>query len=576
MGTVYMNESPVGKGGMIVRQEYSHHTGRIWHAALALSSVVMFALSASTAEAQMQSSYTILHNFDCSRYANYQYGVEGCNEEAPNFLAQGRDGNLYGTAADGGSLGSSPSNFREGAGTIFNINPNVSQFPFTPLYTFDPMTSDGKEPKSGLIIGMDGKFYGTARQGGASKQGSVFRFDGSGFSPLYPFGNGMDGAFPEAPPVQAPDGNLYGVTNGGTNKGVIYRITPTTGFSVIATLGVATTAPLVLGFDGNLYGTTQSGSVNTQNIFSTNGGGTIFRIPMGGAVQPTFLHTFNSMNKVVDAATGQMVSDGSVPKGPVVFGQDGNLYGTTSAGGSASQGVIYQLNPNTVTYKILHTLPVSTMNNVTTAPDGSGSESGLVQGSDGFLFGVAAGGGKNGLGTLFKLDTAGGNFVVLWSFGNPIQCPNNVMANDGSNPASTPTLHTNGKIYGMTPTGGCRKTYGTLYSFDAGLKPFASIVGGSRWVNVGSRVGVIGQGFISSTGVLLGSSTPLTGKLAVQVFSDTYMEVTVPQLIAPSPITILMPSGNLVTPQVVTTSAPQCGTVMFGCRKLPSVPFTPR
>jgi len=60
------------------------------------------------------------------------------------------------------------------------------------------------------------------------------------------------------------------------------------------------------------------------------------------------------------------------------------------------------------------------------------------------------------------------------------------------------------------------------------------------------------------------------------LFSDTYMEVTVPKLIGPSPITILMPSGNVVTPQVVTTSAPQCGTVMFGCRIPAPIPFTPR
>jgi uncharacterized repeat protein (TIGR03803 family) len=293
-----------------------------------------------------------------------------------------------------------------------------------------------------------------------------------------------------------------------------------------------------------------------------------------GSVQPIFLHNFDP-NKTVLSANGQQVLDGSVPKGPVMFGQDGNLYGTTSAGGSAGYGVVYQLNPNTRAYKVLHTFPLVKVNNVATAPDGSGSESGLVQGSDGYLYGVAASGGKNGVGTLFKVDTAGANFQVLWSFGNTIQCPNNVTANDGSFPHSTPTLHSNGKIYGMTQKGGCRTAYGTLYSFDVGLKPFASIVGGSRWVNVGSQVGVIGQGFNSSTGVLLGSTTPL-GKLAVQVLSDTYMVVTVPRLIGPSPITILMPGGNVVTPQVVSTSAPQCGTVMFGCRIPAPVPFIPR
>jgi len=559
-----MNESPAGKGGIIVRQEYSHHTGRIWHAALVLSSVVMFALSASTAESQMQSPYTVVHNFDCTLYASGP-AADGCTPDGPGYLAQGRDGNLYGTVPTGGNLMSPKVN----GGTIFSVGP-TAPFSFAVRYTLGTNTNDGSTSHSGLSLGMDGIFYGTAERGGNGK-GSVFSL-GNGFSTLQPvFTDGMmDGGFPWAPPMQAPDGNLYGVTNGGTNKGVIYRVT-TNGISpVTAPFGVNTTAALVLGFDGNLYGTTQAGSATAQGGFSNIGGGTIFRIPMSGSgtVKPVILHTFNSMNKVVDA-TGQMVNDGSAPKGPVMFGQDGNLYGTTSAGGSGN-GVIYQLNPNTGAYKILHTFPLVGQ----TSPDGSASESGLVQGSDGFLFGVTKSGGANGAGTLFKVSTAGTGFQVLWSFGNGLQC-GMTMSNDGSNPVSTPTLHTNGKIYGMTQSGGCRKAYGTVYSFDAGLKPFASIVGGSRWVNAGSKVGVIGQGFNSTTGVLLGSSTPL-GKLSVQLFSDTYMEVTVPKLIGPSPITILMPSGNVVTPQVVTTSAPQCGTVMFGCRILAPIPFTPR
>ena len=526
--------------------------------------VLLFSFSASIAKAQMQSPYTIVHNFDCTIYSTGP-AADGCTPDGPGYLAQGRDGILYGTVSAGGNLMSPKVN----GGTIFSVGP-TAPFSFVVRYTLGTNTNDGSTSHSGLSLGMDGIFYGTAERGGNGK-GSVFSL-GNGFSTLQPvFTDGMmDGGFPWAPPVQAPDGNLYGVTNGGSNKGVLYRVTPSGVSPVASPFGVNTTAALVLGFDGNLYGTTQTGSATVQGVFSTIGGGTIFRIPMGGSVQPTFLHTFNSTTKNVVDATGQMVNDGSVPKGPVMFASDGNLYGTTSSGGSGN-GVIYQLNPNTGAYKILHTFPLVNQ----TSPDGSASESGLVQGSDGFLFGVTKTGGANGAGTLFKVSTAGTGFQVLWSFGNSLQC-GMTMSNDGSNPVSTPTLHTNGKIYGMTQSGGCRKAYGTVYSFNAGLKPFASIVGGSRWVNAGSRVGVIGQGFISSTGVLLGSSTPLTGKLAVQVFSDTYMEVTVPQLIGPSPITILMPSGNLVTPQVVTTSAPQCGTVMFGCRKLPSVPFTPR
>jgi hypothetical protein len=109
----------------------------------------------------------------------------------------------------------------------------------------------------------------------------------------------------------------------------------------------------------------------------------------------------------------------------------------------------------------------------------------------------------------------------------------------------------------MTQKGGCRSDYGTIYSFDAGLKPFISIVGGSRWVNVGSKVGVLGQGFTSATGVFLGNSTTPLGKLAVQVFSDTYMEVTVPQLLGRTHIAVQLPSGRLTSPQFICTTPPR-------------------
>src|SRR5580765_7044047 len=90
--------------------------------------------------------------------------------------------------------------------------------------------------------------------------------------------------------------------------------------------------------------------------------------------------------------------------------------------------------------------------------------SGVVQGSDGFLYGVASVGGANGVGTLFKISTKGTGFAVLHDFATAT----------GDTPDSTPLLHTNGKIYGLAFHGGSHTAYGTVYSFDAGLNPFAS------------------------------------------------------------------------------------------------------
>jgi uncharacterized repeat protein (TIGR03803 family) len=525
--------------------------------------------------------YTLIHNFDCTLYAN-GLAPDGCSPDGPGYLAEGRDGSLYGTVPTGGNLVSP----RYDGGTIFNIGA-VAPFPFTVLYTLGFSATDGTTSHSGLTLGMDGFFYGTAEFGGAPSngKGSVFRFGGNGFATFSPaFTGGVDGGFPWAPPIEAPDGNLYGVTNGGNSKGVIYRCSPAsaTCTSPLYTFGVNVSAALVFGFDGYLYGTTQAGSATAQNGFSPIGGGTVFRIPLAasGTVQPTFLHNFDA-TATVPSASGVAVPDGSVPKGPVVFGSDGNLYGTTSGGGSGNQGVIYQLNPSTGAYKVLHAF--STYTTTFTAnqkqftalvSEGSGSESGLVQGADGFLYGVARTGGplggslggfvpvctyspNTGCGTLFKLDTSGNNFAVIHSFGQAVHCSPTLTADDGSFPVSTPTLHTNGKIYGMVARGGCRVDYGGIYSFDAGLHPFVSIVGGSRWVNAGTRIGVIGQGFNSATGVFLGNSTTPLGKLAVQIFSDTYMEISVPQLLGKTHVVVQLPGASLTSPEFICTPPPR-------------------
>jgi len=109
---------------------------------------------------------------------------------------------------------------------------------------------------------------------------------------------------------------------------------------------------------------------------------------------------------------------------------------------------------------------------------------------------------------------------------------------------STPVLHTNGIIYGTTTHGGpTNVAYGTLYSYNAGLKPFASLV--IIWSGkVGTGVGIIGQGFTTATGVKFG-----TGPATYKVLSDNYMIAAPAAGATTGAVTILEPSGNLVTPQ---------------------------
>src|SRR5580693_3683484 len=102
-----------------------------------------------------------------------------------------------------------------------------AQTAFIPLYSFTG-GNDGDNPIAGLVQASDGNLYGTAYEGGTNGYGAVFRITASGaLTPLWSFTDGHDGARPYTGLMQAGDGNLYGTTaDGGTNgDGVVFRIT---------------------------------------------------------------------------------------------------------------------------------------------------------------------------------------------------------------------------------------------------------------------------------------------------------------------------------------------------------------
>ncbi|HTK80497.1 MAG TPA: choice-of-anchor tandem repeat GloVer-containing protein [Rhizomicrobium sp.] len=426
--------------------------------------------------------YTELFNFDCA--------TDGCDPLSPALLAQGEDGVLYSTLQNG--------TVQSSDGTIIDYAPGGT---VDVLYRFQGQPPDGLGPQSGLTLGFDGALYGATTNGGVPGKGTVFRLFNGAMTVLYQFTDGDDGAYPWAPPVQTPDGNLYGVTYNGTNPGRAYRITPSGKFSVIASLPSKTTAPLVMGVDGNFYGTTQYGGASNQ--------GTVFRLSSKGKL--TIIHSFDGSH------------EGATPIAPVMIGADGKFYGTTSGGGQFSQGIVYRLASSGNGYQVLHNFQVS---------EGTSSTAGLVQGSDNYLYSVQSAGGANGYGTMYRVNTRGTKFRVLHQF----------TFQDGAYPGATPTLQTNGTIYGFATKGGGGEngTSGVLFSYTHGLKPFISL---QLWAGPeGTQVGILGQGFSTATGVEFG------GVVAnYTVMSDTYMAATVPVGAQTAKVTVLEPSGDLVT-----------------------------
>ena len=163
---------------------------------------------------------------------------------APNGLAQGGDGNFYGTTAYAGEGPYGPS----GNGTIFRISTNGA---FATLYSFTDHTN-GAIPQAGLLAqGSDGYSYGATEYSGGFfwvfaqwrgwrfyGDGTVFKISANGaLTTLYSFGSvlgnsnsvnplALDGSGPNGL-VQGRDGGFYGTTSsGGTyNNGTIFRLT---------------------------------------------------------------------------------------------------------------------------------------------------------------------------------------------------------------------------------------------------------------------------------------------------------------------------------------------------------------
>lgn len=439
--------------------------------------LLILAVLSSAALMQAQ-TYTDLHDFN---------GTDGCCALAPSMLAQGQDGDIYGATTSGGV---------HFYGNIFKMTTSGT---VTDLHDFD--LTHGGYPQGGLSMGTDGNFYGATYQGGHGF-GTVFKITPSGtFTELYDFNNTTDGAYPKTPPVQAQDGNLYGTTNNGTIA-VIYKITTSGTFTAMATLAAQSYSPLLLASDGNLYGTTLYGG--------TYNAGTVFQFSPATKVLKTIFsfHTEAS------------------PWGPLMQGVDGALYGTTSAGGTGSGGVVYKITTRGV-YQVLTNFTTGSTTN------GATPYSGVVQGSDKFLYGVTSSGGANKIGALFKISTTGTGFTILHSFDTTT----------GDTPYSTPLLHTNGTIYGLTSHGGSHVPDGVAYSMNVSLKSFvAPVVLHSAKSN--ATVELLGQGFNTATGVLFG-----TGSGALTILSDTYATAKITTGATTGVITVEEPGGNLKTLQ---------------------------
>jgi uncharacterized repeat protein (TIGR03803 family) len=264
---------------------------------------------------------------------------------------------------------------------------------------------------------------------------------------LHDFG-GMDGVFPNGLIFDAA-GVLYGTTEGGGGWGrpcnptggcgTVFELSPEAGggwteqvlYSFCAqtdcTDGDEPYAGLIFDAAGNLYGTTFYGG--------TYGYGTVFELTpeAGGGWTEKVVYSFNPNNG----------TDGAYPYAGLIFDNNGNLYGTTSYGGTYDYGMVFELTPaqgGGWTEQVLYSFNFN-------GTDGYGPLACLIFDKAGNLFGTTVFGGTYDSGTVFELTPAeGGGWTekVPHSFNG---------RNDGANPYAGLILDENGNLYGTTAGG---------------------------------------------------------------------------------------------------------------------------
>jgi uncharacterized repeat protein (TIGR03803 family) len=334
------------------------------------------------------------------------------------------------------------------------------------LQNFSAYSASPSVPYAGVIFDKAGNLYGATAEGGFYREGAVFEMTpraGGGWTEtlLHSFShNGTDGWFPLGGLTLDAAGNLYGTTiyGGANGSGTVFELSPATGGEWTETIlhtfnpntdGSNPQGTLVFDAQGNLYGFANNGVKGTN---CSGGCGEVFELTpqFGGGWGETIVHTFTN-NGV----------DGYNPVG-VIFDAKGNLYGTTTYGGTANAGTVFKLSPQAGggwSETILHNFSAN-------GTDGSYPYAGVVFDSKGNLYGTTPTGGTvvPGTGTVYELSpAAGGTWTerILYNFnpgtGAPIY------------PFAIPTFDAKGNLYCTTQQGGA---YGWGSVFE--LKPTKS------------------------------------------------------------------------------------------------------
>jgi uncharacterized repeat protein (TIGR03803 family) len=459
---------------------------------------------------------------------------EGNGQQPTSALAQGLDGNLY------GSLQYPPRSTSE---EVFSLTTAGSWTLFG--YSCDTEGCAGYQPYANLTLAGDGNFYGTASRDGDGKYhndnhgGTVFRANPqSGLSTVYNFCSKLgcqDGDDPYTPLTLGSDGKLYGTTNigGEHDLGTVFIVTLQGAENVLhnfnTTDGAHPAGGLVQATDGNFYGTTEAGGT-AVNCIATGGCGTIFRITPQGTL--TTLYNFCQESNC---------TDGYWPTGSLIQATDGNLYGTTIYGGADSKNTSFSYG---TVFKISlagNFTSLYTFCSQTNCADGY-QPFNLIQATDGNLYGTTHWGGSSdgGEGTAFEITTSG-ELTVLHDF-----CASGGTTCADGYGASPLLQSTDGNFYGTTFYAGS-SGYGTAFQLSTGLAPFVQTVTSSGAAR--SSVIILGNNLTGTTSVTFNGAAA-----AFTVVSGTEITATIPKGATSGPVQVTTPTATLTSNKIFTVT----------------------
>lgn len=387
---------------------------------------------------------------------------------------------IYSATAQTELWSMAPAGGTDGNGAMYKISSDGSTY--TSVYNFPTTSRDGSKPLySAPIQASDGNLYGMTSEGGNYKQGIIYKLNISTntFTVIYHFTGESDGGLPFGPLMQASNGLLYGMTTSGgngSNFGVIFSIDPVTNIYT------------------KIYNFNNTNGAKPQGGFVQASDGLLYAMTTDGGSGLGALISFNTSTLVVTNLFNMSAASGHTPIGNLIQALNGKLYGLTTSGGTTNAGTLFSYDISTNTHSVRYNFATAT---------GSVPQGSLVQTASGLFYGVTGLGGTNSDGVLFRWNDVSSAYTSLKNF-------NNSSATDGGLPHASLVIASNGKLYGTTTidgTPGGGNSNGTIYSYDITTSTYTRL---QAFPN-GYSIKPESQLIQASNGKLYGVSTEGTG-----------------------------------------------------------------